>query len=53
LAGAIAISYMVGTIGKEEQFRFKKMIYRATRGKALTYFADINNADLSDYTGTH
>mmetsp|Transcript_34270 Transcript_34270/g.25350 ORF Transcript_34270/g.25350 Transcript_34270/m.25350 type:complete len:205 (+) Transcript_34270:680-1294(+) len=27
------------------------MVYRATRGKALTHFADIANADLRDYTG--
>ena len=27
------------------------MIYRATRGKALTYFSDLLNADLKDYTG--
>lgn len=31
--------------------RLKKMVYRATRGKALTYFEDLVNADLRDYTG--
>ncbi len=31
--------------------RMKKMVYRATRGKALTHFQDISGADLRDYTG--
>jgi hypothetical protein len=31
--------------------RLKKMVYRATRGKALTHFEDLKNADLRDYTG--
>lgn len=34
----ISISYLAGTIDRTDQFTFKKMIYRATRGKALTYF---------------
>ena len=29
----------------------KKMVYRATRGKALTHFHDLVDADLKDYTG--
>ena len=32
--------------------RLKKMVYRATRGKALTHFEDLVNADLRDYTGS-
>ena len=32
--------------------RFKKMVYRATRGKALTYFQDLNDQELKDYTGS-
>jgi V-type H+-transporting ATPase subunit a len=43
---------MAGTIAKDESLRLKKMIYRATRGKALTYFQDLQNADLRDYTGS-
>jgi hypothetical protein len=31
--------------------RLKKMVYRATRGKALTHFQDLNKEDLKDYTG--
>ena len=34
----VAISYLAGTIDTADQMRFKKMVYRATRGKALTYF---------------
>jgi V-type H+-transporting ATPase subunit a len=51
LAGLVAISYLAGTIDKEEQYRFKKMVYRATRGKALTHFADIYQQELKSYTG--
>lgn len=32
------VSFISGTIRQEEQDRLKKMIFRATRGKALTYF---------------
>jgi hypothetical protein len=31
--------------------RFKKMVYRATRGKALTYFNDMDAEGLQDYSG--
>ena len=41
--GMVAISYMAGTISKEEMLRFKKMVFRATRGKAMTYFRDLDN----------
>jgi len=37
-SGQVAISYLAGTINTDEIMRFKKMVYRATRGKALTYF---------------
>lgn len=47
----IAISYLAGTINKDEIMRFKKMVYRATRGKALTYFNDMDSAGLQDYSG--
>jgi len=47
----IAISYLAGTIDKSEMLRFKKMVFRATRGKALTYFRDLDSAGLQDYAG--
>ena len=47
----VAISYMAGTIAKDEALRFKKMIFRATRGKALSYFRDLENEGLFDYSG--
>jgi hypothetical protein len=31
--------------------RFKKMVYRATRGKALTYFKDLDYEAFKDYSG--
>jgi hypothetical protein len=31
--------------------RFKKIIYRTTRGKALTYFSDLDTSGLQDYAG--
>lgn len=34
------VQFISGTIRSEEQDRLKKMIFRATRGKALTYFFD-------------
>jgi V-type H+-transporting ATPase subunit a len=50
-SGMIAITYLAGTINKDEIMRFKKMVYRATRGKALTYFNDMDSAGLQDYAG--
>jgi hypothetical protein len=47
----ISISYLAGTINKDEIMRFKKMIYRATRGKALSYFNDLDSSGLQDYAG--
>ena len=38
MAGDIQISYIAGTIEVEEGPRLKKLLFRATRGKALTYF---------------
>ena len=38
----INISYLAGSIYKEEQMRFKKMVFRTTRGKALTYSRDFD-----------
>lgn len=47
----VQVSYLAGTIFKEEMFRFKKMIFRATRGKVLSYFRDMDAAGLKDYAG--
>ena len=40
-------------MSREEQFRFKKMIFRVTRGKAYSYFHDLvpEENGLKDYTG--
>lgn len=38
----VSISYMAGSVVKEEMMRFKTMVFRATRGKALTYFEDLS-----------
>ncbi len=43
---------MAGTVLTEETFRFKKLVFRATRGKAYTYFRDLDAAGLADYSGT-
>lgn len=50
-AGSVAISYLAGTIMTDEILRFKKMVYRATRGKALTYFQEMAASGLHDYAG--
>lgn len=42
LGGLISITYLAGTLDKEEEMRFKKIVYRASRGKALTYFKDVS-----------
>ncbi|CAI2384126.1 unnamed protein product [Moneuplotes crassus] len=46
----IAVGHIAGTICKEEEYRFKKLIFRATRGNALTYFEDFDNP-IKDYDG--
>lgn len=51
LGALVSISYLAGTIEKTEEMRFKKIVYRATRGKALTYFKDMGQAELKQYTG--
>jgi hypothetical protein len=42
LPGMISISYMAGTISKDDEMKFKRMIFRASRGRALSYFRDLN-----------
>lgn len=49
--GMVAISYMAGTILKDEMLRFKRMVFRATRGKALSYFEDLAHEGQKDYAG--
>ena len=36
----INITHIAGTIDSDEKERLKKLLFRATRGKALTYFSD-------------
>ena len=36
----VAISQIAGTIESDEKARLKKLIFRATRAKALTFFYD-------------
>jgi hypothetical protein len=36
----INIAHIAGTIELDERPRLKKLIFRATRGKALTYFKE-------------
>ncbi len=38
--GEVQFVHVAGTIGQEEKEKFKKLIFRATRGLALTYFSD-------------
>jgi hypothetical protein len=38
--GEIQIAYVAGTIENDETSRLKKLLFRATRGKALTSFTD-------------
>jgi len=38
----VFITHIAGTIDPNERERLKKLLFRATRGKALTYFADYN-----------
>ena len=51
LPGMVSISYMAGSIPKDEMMRFKKLVFRATRGKALTYFEDLSTDGRIDYAG--
>jgi hypothetical protein len=39
-AGDIMIAHVAGTIEVDERPRLKKLLFRATRGKALTYFKE-------------
>lgn len=37
----VAITQIAGTIDTDEKVRLKKLLFRSTRGKALTYFYDM------------
>ena len=38
--GGVAIQHVAGTINTDEVSRFQKLIFRASRGNALTHFAE-------------
>mmetsp|Transcript_14559 Transcript_14559/g.14190 ORF Transcript_14559/g.14190 Transcript_14559/m.14190 type:complete len:116 (+) Transcript_14559:387-734(+) len=40
--GGVSIAYVAGTIEMEEKERLKKLVFRVTRGKALTYFREFD-----------
>lgn len=46
----ISLGHIAGTINQTEKMRFKKLIFRATRGNALCYFSDIQQP-VKDYYG--
>lgn len=50
LAGGISVGHIAGTINKDEELRFKKLIFRATRGNALCYFDDFR-VPIKDFYG--
>ena len=42
--GPLRLCYMGGSLQKEDQQTFKKLVFRATRGKAFTQFYDLKIA---------
>lgn len=48
--GGISITHVAGTIDADEKDRMKRLLFRITRGKALTYFNDFEqqNAEGQD-----
>lgn len=48
--GLQQIAYVAGTINHTEQTSFEKLIFRASRGKVLSYF-DQNSFTIRDYDG--
>lgn len=46
----ISVGHIAGTILQQEKLRFKKLVFRATRGNALCYFSDFNKP-MKDYYG--
>jgi hypothetical protein len=51
-ADGVKITHLAGTIDIEEKDRLKKLLFRATRGKALTFFQDIRGLPDRDVVGT-
>lgn len=51
-AAGIAIGHIAGTILKEEQERFNRLVFRATRGNAIVYFREFTKpiVDYAAYT---
>ena len=50
-ADNVFITHIAGTIEVEEKVRLKKLLFRATRGKALTFFKDfeVNAGDIAKH----
>lgn len=46
---AIKVSSIVGTIERHEKDRFKKLVFRATRGNALAHFRDFEKPIMNYY----
>ena len=46
----VSIRYMAGTIDTEEILRFRRLLFRASRGKVLSYFEEIGE-NLKDFQG--
>ena len=44
---SVYITHIAGTIDTVEKDRMKKLLFRATRGKALTYFYDYESKNAS------
>lgn len=44
----VMITHIAGTIETDEKERLKKLLFRSTRGKALTYFYDIPQEQPED-----
>jgi hypothetical protein len=42
MEGAVNISFVAGTIKDMEKERMTRLLFRTTRGKALTYFKDFD-----------
>jgi len=47
--GRVSLVNISGTINTDEVLRFRKLIFRATRGNALVYFSDIKSPIVDFY----
>jgi hypothetical protein len=47
---SVNITHVAGTIEADEKERLKKLLFRATRGKALTYFTDYEAKNAAGVT---